>query len=746
MAEKIVGEYDIKVDGAIKNLDKLQKEVSDVDKNAAKSAKKVEGAYSGMAKNLTGQFKNLAGAIGLAFGAQQLIQFGKEAVKVAAQAEGIERAFARLNRPNLLSELRKATRGTVDDLTLMRQAVRAENFKVPLEQLGKFFDFATQRSIQTGESVDYLVNSIIDGIGRKSTLVLDNLGISASELQEEIKRVGDFGEAAGNIISRELEKAGDVADTTAIKIEQINTALENAKVAFGTALIGEIDNLSESFSGLKGELDTLFDTDIDAEEWGKAVSFALSSLTFGFKIVGKIGERVLEVVNGVTAGIKELAENVEIETYRLGLNGDELERFNELGRTAQLIMIRRSKGMEDYADFTDDAIKATELFNKKTGEQNETTEKTIYNLAYYNKLIKELQTEQKAANTTRERVRELEDEINEAMRQRLILLGRLRVAGSDNNNFELVDSTAARMTDDEFDLAKMSLVVQQELTDNILEDYAHRNGEIEKSIQERNEMEARLAEERVQNEVDTAMQVVQISLDTFSSIASSIAQIQQNAFIEEEQELQSQLEQGLITREKYEDKLNEIKRKQAAANKDAAIFQATISTAQAVVNALGSAPFTPLNIATAAIVGAAGAAQIAAIASQPLPQFAEGGFINAHGEIKGRSHSKGGVRIEAEGNEFITAAKYAQPNKDILKAINSGQWEKYKVENIIAPAIEQVLEGGFDNIGASMALQGAFNDKNLLKAHDRGRYAMKDGFIYLGKKIEGLNGRNNRWN
>ena len=136
---------------------------------------------------------------------------------MAAQAEGIRAAFEALNNPTLLNDLRTSVRGTVDDVKLMQSAVRAKNFKIPLEKLGTFFKFATDRAIQTGESVDYLVNSIIDGIGRKSTLVMDNLGISAAELQAEIKKTGDFGLAAGNIIEKAIGEAGDVAETTAIK-------------------------------------------------------------------------------------------------------------------------------------------------------------------------------------------------------------------------------------------------------------------------------------------------------------------------------------------------------------------------------------------------------------------------------------------------------------------------------------------------------------------------------------------------
>lgn len=180
---------------------------------------------------------SVGGVIAAAFSVQAVVNFGKEAVMLAAKAEGVEAAFAKLDQPGLLEGLRKATRGTVTDLELMRQAVRAENFKVPLNQLAIFFEFATKRAAQTGESVDYLVNSIIDGIGRKSTLVMDNLGISAAQLQAEIKKTGDFGQAAGNIIQEELAKAGDVATTSAQKIEGLTTAWTNLQTEVGKKLL-----------------------------------------------------------------------------------------------------------------------------------------------------------------------------------------------------------------------------------------------------------------------------------------------------------------------------------------------------------------------------------------------------------------------------------------------------------------------------------------------------------------------------
>lgn len=183
------------------------------------------------------KMKTLGIALAAVFAIDKIVQFGKEIIGLAAKTEGVKIAFERLNDPTLLDDLRKATRGTVSDLQLMQKAVQAKNFKIPLDQLATYFEFATKRAIQTGESVDYLVDSIITGIGRKSVLVMDNLGISAVALQDEVKKVGDFGTAAGNIIRSELTSMGDVADTVSTKITSLAVTFTNFKTALGTKLI-----------------------------------------------------------------------------------------------------------------------------------------------------------------------------------------------------------------------------------------------------------------------------------------------------------------------------------------------------------------------------------------------------------------------------------------------------------------------------------------------------------------------------
>lgn len=204
--------------------------------NNSKFKKGLTGSQKAL-KGFQKQMKAIGGMIAGAFAVTAIVNFSREAVQLAAKMQGIEAAFKRLDSPSLLNNLREATRGTVSDLELMQQAVRAENFQIPLENLATYFEFATKRSIQTGESVDYLVDSIINGIGRKSTLVMDNLGISAAALQDEIKKTGDFAVAAGNLIKQGIQDMGDVADTAAIKIQEARVIWENFKADAGGVIL-----------------------------------------------------------------------------------------------------------------------------------------------------------------------------------------------------------------------------------------------------------------------------------------------------------------------------------------------------------------------------------------------------------------------------------------------------------------------------------------------------------------------------
>ncbi len=219
-----------------------------------------------------------AGAAGLAFGGRELAQFTQQAVKLSGVAEGVGAAFTNLGKPGLLDNLVRATKGTVSQLELMQQAVRADNFKIPLDVLAQGLEFATRRAKETGESVDFLVNSFVSGIGRKSALVMDNLGISATTLQAEIKKVGDFAVAVGNIMTREMSGAGEAVDSVSDKTARLSANFENTKKIIGD-IVTEVGNLKDKLDGVNVTLSSI-NTVLASDQGG--------GLNKNLKFLGKI--------------------------------------------------------------------------------------------------------------------------------------------------------------------------------------------------------------------------------------------------------------------------------------------------------------------------------------------------------------------------------------------------------------------------------------------------------------------------
>jgi TP901 family phage tail tape measure protein len=130
---------------------------------------------------------------------------------------------------------------------------------------------------------------------------------------------------------------------------------------------------------------------------------------------------------------------------------------------------------------------------------------------------------------------------------------------------------------------------------------------------------------------------------------------------------QKQLDAKVISQESYNYQMEKLERKKEREelkirrrafirDKIYNIATATMNAIMAASSALATNPY-PISIALAASAGAMGAAQVAAIAAQPAPQFAKGGILN------GPSHSAGGMPIinpitgrkeaEVEGGELI---------------------------------------------------------------------------------------------
>ena len=64
------------------------------------------------------------------------------------------------------------------------------------------------------------------------------------------------------------------------------------------------------------------------------------------------------------------------------------------------------------------------------------------------------------------------------------------------------------------------------------------------------------------------------------------------------------------------------------------------------------------------------------------------------------------------------------------------------MKNIIAPAINQIMEGGFEGLGKSAQLNGItanLKDHNIIHSVDRLRQSQQDGFKFLARELKAKN-------
>lgn len=255
---------------------------AEIDKvtQANKEQAAAAAAVSAQTSNMTSNFTQLYNAVKLfvaAGVAREILDITLQMTELSGKIDGVSRAF-KTQIPNstaLLEELRRKTRGTIDELQLMQYAIKAQNFKIPLNDLGNLLQFALTRAQQTGESIDYMVNSIITGLGRDSIKILDNLQVDIGAMKKDMDELGiSIDQAFGIQVQREIEKMGGLIETDAIKVGQLNSAYQELiqTIADTTAAGGFIEFLRDSIQGLTLLLKSQSDEEIRQERIESTVS------------------------------------------------------------------------------------------------------------------------------------------------------------------------------------------------------------------------------------------------------------------------------------------------------------------------------------------------------------------------------------------------------------------------------------------------------------------------------------------
>lgn len=358
------------------------------------SKKEVSGFASSM--------KKLGGIIGAAFSVKAIVDFTHQTAELANKASGVKKAFDRLNSPGLLTDLRRATMGTVDDLQLMQRAVQANNFKIPLNQLATYLEFATKRASETGESVDYLVDSIITGLGRQSVMILDNLGISAAEIRDRMKEGGTMADAVGKIIKEQMGEGVTEIDKATLATERLTAAWTNFQLAFGGVTSGAWNWIKGQLAGVLEETTGILNSN-NLNKWQKF--FALNPFTGG----------IMRMAGTIDRALAKDAEESELigPMPNPNLNTTtQVEQETEATRKLVEQINKEIVAKEKLAEILDD--KPNQLFNAENIKAQSAVAMEAIE-AHYQKYIDALEDARKKAMEQQQMLDEMNEHFNNSI-------------------------------------------------------------------------------------------------------------------------------------------------------------------------------------------------------------------------------------------------------------------------------------------------------------------------------------------
>ena len=153
-------------------------------------------------------------------------------------------------------------------------------------------------------------------------------------------------------------------------------------------------------------------------------------------------------------------------------------------------------------------------------------------------------------------------------------------------------------------------------------------------------------------------------------------------------ELENKKKRGLISEKRYQEELSKIKRKEAERQKRQAIFEASLNIPLAVLSGFKSG-----GLAGAIVAGVLASAQLAIVASTPLPKFRHGGLIG------GNLHENGGTTIEAERGEFVMKKETVKRfGVGFMKDINNQKIPNLNTNGDLKSNMQKILNNEFSGL------------------------------------------------
>jgi hypothetical protein len=227
----------------LQNKIKANADISSIEKTRI-ALRSVENALQGVkdtSAKTEGGFKSLfSGGIGAAtlfigkitaayFAIKKIFDTAVENAKL----QNLQKAFEKISQNagidsvKLLNDLKSATAGAVKEFDLLKAVNKGSFLGVDIKAMPTLLRFAAIRAQETGESIDYLVDSIITGLGRKSPLILDNLGLTMKDLDKSVIDVA----ASHGVLIKEVDELARAEYLTEAAVRVAQKAIDGSAIS-----------------------------------------------------------------------------------------------------------------------------------------------------------------------------------------------------------------------------------------------------------------------------------------------------------------------------------------------------------------------------------------------------------------------------------------------------------------------------------------------------------------------------------
>ncbi len=289
---KLVADFEVRSQKATQDLQALEQRTQQAAQAMDPGLKGKTGSAEGGLNSFAAQVsKTLGGLRDFGLAAQGVQTFfntlkglGQQALQMAEAAGSLETlraSFANLAQDAgttaqaLLGSMRSAAQGMISDSELMQAANNA--FLLIGRDVGTKFpewiQIAQAAAKATGQSVSFMLDSIVTGIGRGSPRIIDNIGLilklddanqayarSLGKTVEELT-TAERSQALMNAVSeagaRMIERVGDAGQNLSQRLGTLRARFQNLKDAAQSALAPALTRVIEGVTGVVAWFDRL---------------------------------------------------------------------------------------------------------------------------------------------------------------------------------------------------------------------------------------------------------------------------------------------------------------------------------------------------------------------------------------------------------------------------------------------------------------------------------------------------------